>query len=138
MRGYVIRRLLLIIPTIFLVSFIVFFMLRIVPGSIIDLKTKERIEVTPEARHIMAKELGLDALVPVQYGRWMGFLRQEDGSFSGIFQGNLGNSLWRGTPVLDEILVRWPVTLELGFLGLIIAQLIALPVGVLSAVNLTW
>jgi len=58
--------------------------------------------------------MGLDVPIFTQYGRWVGFLPGEDGSFSGIFQGDWGKSLFTEIPVLEEILTRWPVTLELG------------------------
>jgi len=139
MRAYIIRRLLLMIPTVFIVSLIVFFMIRLIPGTIVDAMVAQQHRMGGGAvaldRAVIEHELGLDVPILTQYGRWIGFLPQDDGSFSGIFQGDLGTSLWRDTPVLEEIAFRWPVTLELGLLGLIVAQLIALPVGVYSALR---
>jgi peptide/nickel transport system permease protein len=71
-------------------------------------------------------ELGLDVPIYVQYWRWLGNL---------IFHGNLGNSLWTGTPVINEIKQRWPVTFELGILALLVTQVIALPIGIYSAIR---
>jgi peptide/nickel transport system permease protein len=65
----------------------------------------------------------------------MGVLPQADGNYRGVFQGDLGDSWWRSDSVLSLIRLKWPVTLELGILGLIIAQLIALPIGVFSALR---
>jgi len=142
MRAYIIRRLLLMIPTVFLVSLIIFLLIRLVPGNIIDLMMvqAEGLGGTIQIdRAAVERALGLDVSIPVQYGRWVGVVPGADGSFSGIFQGDLGISLWRGIPVIDMIAVRWPTTFELGFLALIIAQLIALPVGVYSALRQdTW
>ncbi len=138
MYSYIIRRLLLVIPTIFLVSLMVFLTVRLIPGDIIDAMQAGILEVELD-RPAIEKALGLDAPAIVQYGRWMGVVPQMDGSFSGVFQGDLGSSWWQGVPVLELAATRWPVTLELGFLGLIIAQLIALPVGIYSALRQdTW
>jgi len=143
MRAYIIRRLLLIIPTVFMVSIIIFFLVRFIPGSIVDAMVGQQMmggggSVALD-RAVIEHELGLDVPILTQYGRWIGVWPGEDGSFSGIFQGDLGTSLWKDTPVLEEIAARWPVTLELGLMGLIIAQLIALPIGIYSALRQdTW
>jgi len=118
-------------------------MMRLVPGDIVDtmmfMGSEGGYPDVEVARQAIEHRLGLDVSIPVQYGRWMGVIPQEDGSFRGVLQGNLGNSLWKGTPVKEEILNCWLVTLELGLLGLIIAQLIALPIGIYSALRQdTW
>ncbi len=136
MRGYVIRRLLLVIPTVFIASLIIFFLIRLIPGDVIDAMVAdfgEAVGVT--TRPLLEKALGLDVPLHIQYGRWIGVIPGTDGSLSGILQGDLGNSLWRKTPVVDDLLVRWPVTLELGIMGLIIAQIIALPIGIFSSLR---
>jgi len=144
MRTYIIRRLLLAIPTVFLATVIIFLIIRLIPGSIVDamvaLQMKGGTGVMGVAdRAAIETRLGLDVPILTQYGRWIGVLPGVDGSVSGLLQGDLGDSLWRGTPVLDEIATRWPVTLELGFLGLIVAQLISLPIGIFSALRQdTW
>jgi len=125
-RAYVIRRLVLIIPTLFLATLIVFFMVRLIPGSIIDLMVAEQQSVTGMDRAAVEHELGLDVPIHVQYGRWI----------SNIFvHGSLGQSLWKKIPVTGMILERLPVTVELGFLALIIAVTVALPIGVYSAIR---
>jgi peptide/nickel transport system permease protein len=132
MRAYIIRRLLLIIPTLFLATLITFFIIRLVPGDIIDAMIEQlgygtNLEATKAA---VEHKLGLDAPIIVQYGRWVGNI---------ILHGDLGNSLWKDSPVIRDIAARWPVTLELGLLGLIVAQLIALPIGIYSALRQdTW
>jgi len=123
------------IPTVFLASLIIFFAIRLVPGNIIDVMAEQMGYVTHLDRGEIAHRLGLDVSVLTQYGRWVGVWPQEDGSFSGVFQGSLGNSLWLDTPVIDDIAPRWPVTVELGILALIVAQLIALPIGIFSALR---
>jgi len=132
MRAYIIRRLLLLIPTMFLVSLIIFFLMRILPGNIIDVLSAGDVEID---RAMLERQLGLDVPQIVQYGRWLGVVPQMDGSVSGVFQGDLGSSWWRGLPVVDLLGSAWPVTLELALMGLIITQLIALPIGVYSALR---
>ena len=134
MRAYVIRRLLLMIPTLLLVTLLVFFLIRLIPGDIIDAMQAVIADVELD-RAAIERELGLDAPVLVQYGRWMGFAPQTDGSFSGIFQGDLGVSWWRRKPVIELIALALPVTLQLGVMGIIIALLISLPVGIYSALR---
>ncbi len=229
MRAYIIRRLLLIIPTLFLVSVIIFFTIRLLPGSVIDLMILQHgarqaggtsVELTKEAiRH----DLGLDVPLIEQYGRWLGVwplnewgFRAEssvgnlsvtpdeaetgeidiraqvsnvgdttsdykvmlrlDGdtletktvtldagaskvvtfttssgvegyavdaagftNFGGVLQGNLGKSMWTGYSATDEIAARFPVSFELGIMALVIALLIAFPIGIYSAIRQdTW
>jgi len=109
----------------------VFVIIRFIPGSIVDLIAEQLSRFgVPADRAAVAHSLGLDVPIYVQYGRWLGGL---------FLHGNLGTSLWRHTPVLDEIMVRWPVTVELGILGIIISQIIALPIGIYSALRQdTW
>ena len=128
MRTYVIRRLLLFIPSLFILSMLVFFSVRLLPGDAADLLAHRQefaaVEIDMERlREIM----GLNVPAHIQYVRWM----------SGILlRGTLGQSLLRGhTPVEEKILGRVPVTLELGAAALIIGLLIALPVGIYSALR---
>lgn len=131
MRDYFIRRSLLVIPTLFLASLIVFFIIRLIPGDIVDLIAGQMAQFgKPFDRAAVQRSLGLDVPIYVQYGRWIGNI---------LIHGDFGTSLWRGTAVAKEVLSRWPVTLEVGLLGLIISQIIALPIGIFSAVRQdTW
>jgi peptide/nickel transport system permease protein len=86
-------------------------------------------------RAMLEHSLGLDAPVLVQYVRWLGIAPQGDGGFSGILQGNFGKSWMKGTSVLKLLSKKWPITLELSILGLMVAQLIALPIGITSALR---
>jgi peptide/nickel transport system permease protein len=128
MRAYVVRRLLLILPTIFLASLIVFFIIRLIPGTVIDLMLAQHdVSASMEQdRAMIEKALGLDVPIHIQYGRWMGNI---------ILHGDLGNSLWSNTPVVDDIIAKVPVTFELGLIALIIALLIAFPIGIYSAIR---
>jgi len=118
------------IPTFLVASVIVFCLIRFIPGDVIDQMLKEheyRSEVSREMTvEILRKELGLDVPVYVQYARWLRDL---------FLHGSLGNSLWTKEPVLHEILRRWPVTLELGVLAILVALAIAFPVGIYSAIR---
>ncbi len=139
MRAYIIRRLALMIPTLFLVTVIVFLLVRFIPGSLIDLMASQQAgestvspeEIADQIRH----ELGLDHPIWQQYLRWLGAWQQEDGTFSGILEGDLGDSLWTQRAILGEILSKVPISLELGIIALITALLIAFPVGIYSAIR---
>ncbi len=126
MRAYIIRRLLLIIPTIFLASLIVFFVIRLIPGDVIDLMLAEVVGAADLTRADIESALGMDVPVHIQYVRWMGGI---------ILHGDLGTSLWKATPVTEELLARIPVTLELGFLALVTALVISFPIGIYSAIR---
>ncbi len=133
MRAYIIRRILLLVPTLLLVSIIVFLMVRFIPGDVVETMVWENIGGAgmnlEEALEGIRHKLGLDVPVHVQYVRWIG----------GVMRGDLGNSLWTNAPIADEISGRLPVSFELGVMALIIAQLIAIPVGVYSAIRQdTW
>ena len=130
MRAYIIRRLLLIIPTLFILSILVFLSVRFIPGDVIDTMVGDMMkwgggpaEVDREALEHM---LGLDVPVYVQYGRWMGGI---------LLHGSLGESLLGGWAVEERILGRLPVTFELGVMAIVIGLLIALPVGIYSAIR---
>ncbi len=127
MRAYLIRRLLLIIPTLFILSILVFLSVRFIPGDVIDtMLASEENSMVGIDREALLRQLGLDVPVYVQYGRWL----------RGIFlHGTLGNSLLGAWTVEEKILGRLPVTIELGVLAIVIGLLIALPVGIYSAIR---
>ena len=133
MRAYVIRRLLIAIPTLLIVSLMIFFLMRVLPGDIVNVMMQSAEGEIDRAQ--VERELGLDAPLLIQYGRWMGFSPQADGTFGGIFQGNWGISWWTWSPVTKLVATKWPVTLELGVMAIIVSQLIALPIGIYSAIR---
>jgi len=135
MRNYIIRRVLILIPTVLFVSLVVFFLVDLMPGDGVDAMLAQGGVDMEFDREALEEFLGLDAPKIVQYGRWLGIAPQKDGTFSGILQGDFGVSWRERIPVLKLLSLKWPVTLELGFLALIIAQLIALPTGILSALR---
>ncbi len=126
MRAYIVRRLLLIIPTIFIVSLIIFTSIRLIPGSVVDYIVSSYEFQTKADLATVRHELGLDKPMVEQYGIWMGQI---------IVHGNLGKSMIDQTTVVEDLKARWPVTVELGILALIIAQLIAIPIGIYSAIR---
>ena len=128
MRAYIVRRLLLLIPTLFILSVLVFLSVRFIPGDVMDAMVLRLgyFDVSVVDREALAKKLGLDVPVWVQYGRW---------SRDIFVHGTLGNSLMHEVPVAERILARLPVTLELGLLAIFFGLLIALPVGIYSAVR---
>ncbi len=134
MPAYIIRRLLIMIPTLLLVSLLIFFLMRLMPGDIVDAIQAINIDAEID-RPALERQFGLDKPVLVQYGRWMGFAPQADGSFSGILQGNIGFSFWNGKTVAELLAIKWPVTFELGLMALIISLLIATPIGIYSALR---
>ncbi|MDE0448779.1 MAG: ABC transporter permease [Spirochaetaceae bacterium] len=127
MLRYVVRRLLLTIPTLFLVATIVFLLLRLVPGDMVD-TVMARLAVLGGTvdRAALERAFGLDAPLHVQYVRWWGDL---------LLRGSLGISMNSGQPVVPLILGRLPVTIELGLLAIAVSVAIGLPVGIYSALR---
>jgi peptide/nickel transport system permease protein len=126
-RTYIIRRVLLIIPTLFLVTIIVFLSVRFVPGDVIDIMVSE-MGVTEDREGAILRlrhEMGLDVPIYVQYGQWVG----------SAFRGDLGESLWSGRSITTELAAKLPISFELGVLAIITALLIALPIGIYSAIR---
>ena len=141
MRTYIIRRLLLIIPTPFILTILIFLSVRFIPGDVIDtMVALEQSAMVGIDREALLRMLGLDVPVYVQYGRWIGVLPTPDfvtgkSHFKGLLQGSLGESLMSPFTIEERILGRLPVTIELGLLATVIGLLIALPVGIYSAVR---
>ena len=141
MRAYIIRRLLLIVPTLFILTILVFFSVRFIPGDAIDaMLGKLGYQAVFLDREALEHMLGLDVPVHVAYGRWLGVLPTPDwvtgeSHFKGLLQGTLGESLLGGFTVEEKIIARLPVTIELGVLAIVIGLMIALPVGIYSAIR---
>jgi peptide/nickel transport system permease protein len=105
---------------------IVFVTIRMIPGDVIDLMLSQNdVSADKLSRERLIQALGLDRSMPEQYFRWIW----------GILHGDFGRSLWQSTPVLEQVLQRLPVTLELGLMALLIGLSIALPIGIYSAVR---
>jgi peptide/nickel transport system permease protein len=129
MLSYIIRRLLLMIVTLFGVSVAIFLLLRVVPGNIADILFDSAGMIDPVEKQKIAADLGLDRSLPVQYSQWI----------FGLFRGDLGFSYVSEKPVIDEILPRIPITARLAGLALFFAIAAGVPLGVISAVRQnTW
>jgi len=127
MRAYVLRRLFALLPTLFIASLIVFVTVRLVPGDVIDLMLSQNdISADKLGREQLMATLGLDRPMHEQYLRWVGGI---------LLHGDLGRSLWHGTPVTELLFARLPVTFELGVLALLVGLTVALPIGVWSAIR---
>ena len=127
MRAYIIRRLLLVVPTLFILSVLVFLSVRFIPGDVIDIMAGRTAFVGGQIdRATIEQRLGLDLPIHVQYGGWIGGI---------LLRGTLGESLLGGWRIEERMLGRLPVTAELGLLAILIGLVIALPVGIYSAVR---
>ncbi len=128
MRRYIFGRLLLMIPTLVGVAILTFVIMRAVPGDIVALRyagSNVPQEIIDQERHL----LGLDKPLWVQFTDWMGSISRLD----------LGQSLWTGNSVVDEVQVRMPLSIELAVLATLFAVVLAIPLGVIAAVKQdTW
>ena len=127
MQAYLARRLLALIPALFFASLIVFVTVRLVPGSIIDMMLSQNdVGADKLSRDQLISTLGLDRPMWQQYFYWI----------SGILlHGDFGRSLWQNTPVAELLAARLPITFQLGFMALVVALTIALPIGIYSAIR---
>ena len=116
----------LIIPSLFILSILVFLSVRFIPGDVIDVMQMGIEGPGRLDREALEWMLGLDQPVYVQYGRWLGDI---------LLHGTLGRSLMGDWAVEEKILGRLPVTIELGVMAIVIGLLIALPVGIYSAIR---
>ena len=124
MQGYIIRRLLLIIPTLFLLGTILFMMLQFIPGDVAStLLASEENAASPEAIAELREELGLSDPLYAQYVRWL----------AKMVQGDLGYSVYFNQSVWDAIKPKIDVTVTLAILGVLVAIVISIPAGIFSA-----
>jgi len=125
MGAYLIRRLLLMLVTLFGMSVLIFVMLRLVPGNITDIIFDSAGFVNPAAKKKIERQLGLDQPIVTQYVSWI----------SGLARGDLGYAYVSEKPAIEEILPRIPVTAKLAALALLFSVLFGVPLGVMSAVR---
>ena len=125
MFAYIVRRLVLMLVTLFGISIVIFVLLRIVPGNIVDILFAAAGYVDPADKANLERELGLDQSIIAQYLHWIG----------GLLHGDLGYSYVSEKPALDEILPRIPITARLAGLALMFSASIGIPLGVISAVK---
>lgn len=123
MAGYILRRIMLMIITLVGVTFLVFAILRVVPGGVENAILGE--QATPEQFVQLRHSLGLDRPIPIQYLSWL----------KGVVHGDLGQSLVTHRVIATDVAARFPVTLELAVFAMIVSTLIAVPVGLFSAIR---
>jgi peptide/nickel transport system permease protein len=123
--AYIVRRLALMLVTLIGISIIIFVLLRVVPGNIVDILFDAAGYVDPADKANLQRDLGLDQPIYVQYLHWIW----------GLLHGDLGYSYVSEKPALDEILPRIPITARLAALALTFSASIGIPLGVLSAVR---
>src|SRR5438094_10132744 len=127
MRTYILRRLLQIVPTVLMITFVVFVMMQSIPGDPVVALLGD---AYTEENAIKAREAyGLDQPILAQYFIWLGKL----------VRGDWGSSILSGRPVLKDVMVRLPVTLELIVLSMAVALAIAIPAAIIGALRQnTW
>ncbi len=123
MLGFLARRLGTVVPTLVLVSMLIFGLQQLLPGDPAKILAGE--EQDPTVIAYLHKKLHLDEALPVRYGFWM----------AGVLRGDLGESVRNQQPVLELVLQKLPVTLELAMLAMAIALVIGIPAGVAAAVG---
>jgi len=126
MRDYLVRRILLIFPTLFGALSLIFFIMNILPGDIaLMILGADTGQASPEALARLREQLGLNRPLYVQYLSWLW----------GVVQLDFGTSLWTGVPVFAEIWVRLPITLTLIVFSVCLSMVLAIPIGILAALK---
>jgi peptide/nickel transport system permease protein len=128
MRTYILKRLLLMVPTLLGVATIVFLIMRVIPGDVALLilgGDDGGGQIDPKALAAVRQQLGLDQPLIVQFGTWLW----------GVLQFDFGNSLWTGQPIIHELAIRLPLSLQLALMATFVSVLIAIPLGTLAAVR---
>ncbi|MCO5178157.1 MAG: ABC transporter permease [Thermomicrobiales bacterium] len=125
MVRYIAQRLVSLIPVLIGISLVTFFLIRLVPGDVVDLMLGNETTIDEGRRQELRKVFGLDEPIYVQYVNWAG----------DVIRGDLGTSLRTGQSVRGEIFSKMPVTIELTIFSVIIALVIAIPAGIIAAVK---
>ena len=132
MTKYLIRRLLISVPTVILVSMVIFAAMRVIPGdelSVLFAQDEGAAKISPERREQLKADLGLDKPLWIQYVYWLG----------DIATGTMGKSFWRADTVGEVLARRGPISAQVAVLSVVISYIIGLPVGILSAIKQdTW
>ena len=131
MGIYILKRLLAMIPTLLGVAVLIFILLRVVPGDVVEARflTQGSQFQSQELMDIERKKLGLDQPLWKQFTTWMG----------GVLRLDFGLSMWTGSPISQEIKLRFALSLQLAIMASLIAQLLAIPLGILAALKQdTW
>ena len=125
MGRYIIRRIVVAMPSLAIVTVLIAGLLRLQPGDVVMARLSESGYLTQEDVDEMRAELGLDKSFPEQYVDWV----------TGVFQGDLGVSLWTGRDVLETLATRSRVSIQLALMSMVVAICTAIPLGIVSAVK---
>jgi peptide/nickel transport system permease protein len=128
---YIVKRLLLMIPTLLGVAVLIFLLLRVVPGDVVELRyaSGEGAFTDPKVLAMERVRLGLDKPFWRQFVDWMG----------GLLRGDLGLSMWTGAPIIEELRLRFALSLQVALMATVVATVLAIPLGVLAALRQdTW
>jgi peptide/nickel transport system permease protein len=129
MRQYILKRILLMIPTLLGVALFIFLLMRVVPGDIVELKHAGEGAVSQQTLQQERQRLGLDKPLAQQFGLWI----------YDLARGDLGVSMWTERPVLHEISIRFQLSVQLAVMATFLAVLLAIPLGTLAALKQdTW
>src|SRR5262247_2052402 len=123
MRTYILKRLFLILPTLLGAAALVFVIMRVIPGDVALLifGGDQAGQIDPKQLADMRHRLGLDRSLLAQFGTWLW----------GVLRFDFGTSLWTGRPVIEELLIRLPLSLELAIAATFVSVVIAIPLGML-------
>lgn len=126
MRTYILKRLLLIVPTLLGAATLVFLIMRVIPGDVaLLILGGDQGQIDQKQLDAMRKQLGLDQPLWMQFGTWLW----------GVLRFDFGKSLWTGQPVIEELLIRLPLSLELALLATMVSVIISIPLGMLAAIR---
>jgi peptide/nickel transport system permease protein len=131
MRKYILKRFLLMIPTLLGVAILVFILLRVVPGDVVEIRfmSGEGQFTDPKVLAMERARLGLDQPIWKQFSDWM----------IGLLRLDLGLSMWTGAPIVEEIQLRFALSLQVAVMATVVATLLAIPLGILAALRQdTW
>jgi peptide/nickel transport system permease protein len=131
MLQYIVKRLLLMIPTLVGVAIIIFLLLRVVPGDVVEAKYLAQGSQfqSQDLMDLERKKLGLDQPLWKQFTSWMG----------GLLRLDFGVSMWTGSPITEEIKLRFALSLQLAVMATVVATLLAIPLGIIAALKQdTW
>ncbi len=125
MIRYIARRTLLVVPVLIGLSIVVFLMLRLIPGDVVDVILGSEGSASPERLAELRRMFGLDQSLPQQYLGWI----------ASLLSGDFGRSIRTSRPILPDVLARVPVTYQLTVMAMVLSLLLAVPLGIVSSVK---
>lgn len=130
MKKYLLKRILMMIPTLLGVALVIFLLIRVIPGDIVELRyAREGVSMSEETLQQERELLGLDKPLWIQFGNWMW----------GLMRGDPGVSMWTGQPIIYEIKIRFELTLQLAIMSMVFSVILGVPLGMIAALKQdTW